>query len=271
MSLIRAAVLDLDDTVLRDDLTISPLTLDIFQLLHTSGFVFVIASGRTLMSMKPFTDRIGCASLCIACNGALIWDPATGDVLHRETFSAELGREIARFGNEFGCYAQTYSDNRFFYNKDCSYSRFYSSASILPGECVGNLEYFIREPRTKILMMADETKISHMLGAALVRFEGRAAVTCSKPYFLEFNPPNATKGIALEKSASILGLSVKDFAAFGDSLNDLSMLRIAGRSVAVANARPEVRSVCDEICLSNQEDGVARYLADTILEEVSTA
>ena len=101
MSLIRAAVLDLDDTVLRDDLTISPLTLDIFQRLHTSGFVFVIASGRTLMSMKPFTDRIGCASLCIACNGALIWDPATGDVLHRETFSAELGREIARFGNEF--------------------------------------------------------------------------------------------------------------------------------------------------------------------------
>ena len=154
MSLIRAAVLDLDDTVLRDDLTISPLTLDIFQRLHTSGFVFVIASGRTLMSMKPFTDSIGCASLCIACNGALIWDPATGDVLHRETFSAELGREIARFGNEFGCYAQTYSDNRFFYNKDCSYSRLYSSASMLPGECVGNLEYFIREPRTKILLMA---------------------------------------------------------------------------------------------------------------------
>jgi hypothetical protein len=69
----------------------------------------------------------------------------------------------------------------------------------------------------------------------------------------------------------MLGLSVKDFAAFGDSLNDLSMLRIAGRSVAVANARPEVRSVCDEICFSNQEDGVARYLADTVLEEVSTA
>ena len=268
---IRAAAIDLDDTVLRDDLTISPLTLDIFQRLHTSGFIFVAASGRTLMSMKPFTDRIGCVSLCIACNGALIWDPATGVVLHRETFSADLGREIARFGNEFGCYAQTYSDDRFYYNRVCRYSRLYSSASMLPGECVGDLEHYIREPRTKILMMADEVKIAHMMAAALERFEGRAAVTCSKPYFLEFNPPNATKGIALEKASAMLGLSLRDFAAFGDSLNDLPMLRVAGRSVAVANARPEVLSACDAVCLSNQKDGVARYLADIILEEVSPA
>ena len=67
----------------------------------------------------------------------------------------------------------------------------------------------------------------------------------------------------------MLGLSVKDFAAFGDSLNDLPMLQVAGRSVAVANARPEVRSVCDAVCLSNQEDGVARYLSDYFLKEVS--
>ena len=271
MSLIRAAAFDLDDTVLRDDLSISPLTLDIFRRLHKSGFKLVAASGRALMSMKPFTDRIGCVSLCIACNGALIWDPASGDVLHRETFSADLGRKIARFGNEFRCYAQTYSDDRIYYNRVCRYSRLYSSASMLPGECVGDLEHYIREPRTKILMMADKVKITHMMAAALERFEGRAAVTCSKPYFLEFNPPNATKGIALEKAAAMLGLSVKDFAAFGDSLNDLPMLRAAGLSVAVANSRPEIRSACDAVCLSNQEDGVARYLADIILEEVSPA
>ena len=269
MSLIRAAVFDLDDTVLRNDLTISPGALEIFRRLHASGFIFVAASGRTLMSMKPFTDRIGCVSLCIACNGALIWEPSSARVLHRETFSADLGREIARFGNEFGCYAQTYTDERFYFNKVCKYSRMYSSASMLPGECVGDLEQFIREPRTKILMMADEAKIAHMMAAALERFKGRLAVTSSKPYFLEFNPLNATKGIALEKTAAILGLSVKDFAAFGDSLNDLPMLQVAGRSVAVANARPEVRSVCDAVCLSNQEDGVARYLSDYFLKEVS--
>ena len=264
---LRAAAFDLDDTVLRDDLSISSRTLNTFRRLRDAGFVLVAASGRTLMSMKPFTDRIGCVSLCIACNGALIWDPSDCRVLHRETFSMELCHEIVRFGNEFRCYQQTYSDDRFFFNEVSEYSRRYAAVSMLPGECVGDLSSFIREPRSKILMMADEKVVSQMLVLARERFDGRASVTCSKPYFLEFNPPAATKGVALGKAAGMLGLSPENFVAFGDSLNDLAMLRAAGRSVAVANGRPEILAECDEICPSNQEDGVARYLAEHFLGE----
>ncbi len=143
MNCIRAAVFDLDDTVLHDDLSVSSRTLGVFHRLHSSGFILVAASGRTLMSMKPFSDQIGCVSLCIACNGGIIWDPLTVKVLHRETFSADIGREIAAIGNEFGCYAQTYTDVHFYFNYVCEYSRRYSEASMLSGECVGDLEDFI--------------------------------------------------------------------------------------------------------------------------------
>lgn len=266
MNSLKAAAFDLDDTLLRNDLSISPYTLNVFNHLYHSGFRFVAASGRTLMSMKPFTDLIGCISLCIACNGALIWNPADGSVLHRDTLSADLCHEIVRFGNEFGCYQQTYSDDRFFYNEKSEYSRRYSAASMLPGECVGDLLEFIREPRSKILMMSDEETIARMLLAARRHFEGRVSVTCSKPYFLEFNPPSATKGIALEKAARILGLAAKDFVAFGDSLNDIPMLKAAGYSVAVANSRQEVLSLCDAVCRSNEEDGVACWMMDHLLK-----
>ena len=265
MRQLKAAVFDLDDTLLHDDLSISAYTLDVFRRLHNTGFLFVAASGRTRLSMKPFVDQLEFVSLYICCNGAEIWDPSSGSYLHRELFTAGLGREIARFGNEYGCYAQTYSDDRFFFNEYSRYSEMYASSSKLPGEYVGDLAEFIREPRTKILMMAEEDKIARMLTDARIRFEGRASVTCSKPYFLEFNPLQATKGIALGKAAGILGLSTDDFAAFGDSLNDASMLQAAGRSVAVANARPEVIAICDDVCPSNQEDGVARYLAANVL------
>ena len=136
---------------------------------------------------------------------------------------------------------------------------------MLPGECVGDLTAFIREPRSKILMMAEEDTVARMLVLGRERFANRASVTCSKPYFLEFNPLKATKGIALEKTASLLGLAPENFAVFGDSLNDLPMLRIAGLSVAVANARPEVISSCDEVCASNNDDGVAGFLAQHFL------
>ena len=267
----KAVAFDLDDTLLRDDLSISGLTLEVFRKLHKNGLIFVAASGRTLMSMKPFTDRIGCVSLCIACNGAIMWNPADGKVLHRETFSVELCREIARFGNEFGCYAQTYSDDRFYFNEVSDYSRNYATSSMLPGECVGNLEEYICEPRSKILMMAEPEKISKMLGLARTRFAGCASVTCSKPYFLEFNPLNATKGIALTKAAEVLTLTPDSFIAFGDSLNDLPMLQTAGYSVAVSNSRPDVRSVCNAVCMSNQDDGVARFLVDIFLSKEAKA
>lgn len=268
---LKAVAFDLDDTVLHDDLTISGRTLKTLRRLHEAGIVLVAASGRTLMSMKPFTDQISCISLCIACNGALIWNPSDRSILHRETFSMELCHEIVKFGNEFHCYEQTYSDDRFYFNEVSEYSRRYAAVSMLPGECVGDLSVFIREPRSKILMMADEKLVSQMLVLARERFEGRASVTCSKPYFLEFNPPSATKGVALGKAAGMLGLSPENFVAFGDSLNDLPMLRAAGRSVAVANGRPDILAVCDDICPSNQEDGVARYLAEHFLGEEAQA
>lgn len=48
--------------------------------------------------------------------------------------------------------------------------------------------------------------------------------------------------------------------AFGDGYNDLSMLRLAGIGVAMANAAPEVRAEADFVTLSNDEDGIAHYL-----------
>ena len=40
------------------------------------------------------------------------------------------------------------------------------------------------------------------------------------------------------------------------------MMQAAGHSVIVANGREDVKPMCDEVCLSNQEDGVARYLEE---------
>ena len=46
----------------------------------------------------------------------------------------------------------------------------------------------------------------------------------------------------------------------GDMPNDLPMLRWAGRSFGVANAHPDVLDLVDEVCASNDEDGVAQVL-----------
>lgn len=42
--------------------------------------------------------------------------------------------------------------------------------------------------------------------------------------------------------------------------NDLPMLTWAGRSFGVANAHPDVLDMVDEVCASNEHDGVAQVL-----------
>ena len=113
-------------------------------------------------------------------------------------------------------------------------------------------------------MMDAPDMIASMREEATHLFEGRASVTTSKPTFLEFNPLNTSKGLALKWCADHLHFRLNETLAFGDSLNDLSMLHAAGRGIAVANARKDVLCEVDDVCLSNEEDGVAHYLLNHV-------
>jgi hydroxymethylpyrimidine pyrophosphatase-like HAD family hydrolase len=151
----RAAAFDLDDTLLRDDLSISPYTVDVFRRLNSRGFLLIPASGRSEKSLLPFVNRLGCIRLYIACNGAEIYGGSTRKCLRAVTFPASIALEIADFGVEYGCYAQTYAGDKFYFNQHSAWAERYAAASMLTGEYVGDLRSFIREPRSKILMMAD--------------------------------------------------------------------------------------------------------------------
>ena len=62
-----------------------------------------------------------------------------------------------------------------------------------------------------------------------------------------------------------IGIDLSDVIAFGDDINDLGMLKLAGTAVAVSNAIDEVKAVADHITESNEQDGVAQFLERTIL------
>ena len=258
----KAVAFDLDDTLLHDDLSVSQYTLNILHSLRKLGIYLIPSSGRAQMSMKPFLDILDCATFYISCNGAEIWDGKSHRLIRRELFSEETAKEIARFGNRHSCYSQTYDGDKFLFSEYSVWAKKYADTSMLTGEYVGNLEEYIHGPLYKILMMVDESKIASMLNEAQKQFAGKVSVTCSKPYFLEFNPLEATKGIAIRRVSDMLHIDTSDIIAFGDSLNDLSMLQTAGVSVVVSNGRNDVKPYCTAVCGSNNNDGVAHYLAD---------
>ena len=86
---------------------------------------------------------------------------------------------------------------------------------------------------------------------------GDVLITSSIPNNLEINAFGATKGEAILRLASHLGISEKQTMAIGDGENDFSMIQKAGIGVAMKNGSKELRGAADYITDTNDEDGVA--------------
>ena len=78
----------------------------------------------------------------------------------------------------------------------------------------------------------------------------------------------AQKGIALEKLAETLGVELNETMAIGDNLNDISMLKRVGTSVAMGNATSEVKAIADVVTGENTHDGVAEAIEKVLNNEL---
>ena len=76
----------------------------------------------------------------------------------------------------------------------------------------------------------------------------------------EVSAQGVDKGSAIRIICRHYGAELHDCVAFGDSMNDAQMLKIAGIGVAMGNAPDEVKVLAGRVCESLSEDGVAKEL-----------
>ncbi|KUK82308.1 MAG: putative hydrolase, partial [Pelotomaculum thermopropionicum] len=132
-------------------------------------------------------------------------------------------------------------------------------------EIVGDfLQFFDRDP-VKVLAIAEEPLLDRLHAELAPVYRGKVHIVKSKPHFLEFSHPFATKGRALEFLARRFGVPREAIMAVGDSFNDLEMLEYAGLGVAVANGREEVQKRADFVTGAAYGDGVVEALEKFVL------
>lgn len=260
---------DLDDTLLNGDGEISDYTLRVMNECKRRGIRVIPVSGRTHASMHGFVKQLDTGLPYIGGNGSEILS-ADHRLLEQYTLDVELGRELCRFMEGHGFYVQAYRDDAFFFSRECRASRQYKNSSGMRGVAVGDLAAFLDFRSPKLLAIHDADKIAAFLPVVQERFEGRVTITMSKPYFLEVEPLGVCKGNALKRLAEIMGDIVPERTlAFGDSLNDLSLLAFTPNSVAMGNARDELKQTAAYICRPNTEDGLARFVEEHVLAHMA--
>ena len=261
---IDTIVTDLDDTLLNGTAKLGAYTMEIIAEVKRRGIRFIPASGRAASSMRPFVEQLATSYPYIACNGAQILNPDHTEIFS-VMFTPQQARALVRYFDEKGFYSQCYKGDYFYYAQPCEANERYAAQTGMKGKAVGDLAAFIDFPTPKVLSLNDPEEVARLYPLIQADFP-EISFTISKPYFLEAEPMGVSKGAAVQKLGEILHFAPERTMVFGDSLNDISMFDYTENSVAIANAREEVKRAARYTTeLPNTQDGLAHFLAAHVL------
>lgn len=249
---------DLDGTLLRSDGACSERTRAALAAVEDAGVQVMLVTARPPRWLHGLADVVGGHGLALCCNGAFVYDVLSRKVLDEHCLPAMVVGEIAADlrtalpGIVFAV------ESRLGFRRERVYLDDYTT----PQDVVaGNLEELLDPLPGKVLVRCagvPAPELHHTVDGVV---GDRAVVSYSGATGLaEISAAGVTKAVALGRWCAAQGIGPADVMAFGDMPNDMPMLTWAGRSFGVANAHPEVLALVDEVCASNDEDGVAQVL-----------
>lgn len=280
---------DLDGTLLNPDSRLSLGTITLLNHAISRGALFSIATARTPATVGRLMRDVNLQVPLVVMTGAALWDKATGRYSEVQHFEPWQVNEIVKAytsvpeGGGFLYTLPTDADGSagkselmkiyhvgpindiergFMMERiDNPFKRFFvpeTGLSVLPERIDDAVLFFGMRPNA----VADEIigrlgQIRHINPMHYHDWYGDEITE------IEAFPEGATKAKAILRLKKLVG--AERVVVFGDNLNDLSMMRVADWSVAVANAVEAVKDAADEVIGSNRGDAVARY----VLEDMS--
>jgi hypothetical protein len=208
-------------------------------------------------SVRPYLEEAGIAEPVVCYQGAVVAEPESGRFLRHEPIPLGLAREVIAAVQKEGVHLNCYVDDQLYVARLTLEASAYASFQHLHVHEVGDLLEWLEEPPTKLVAVGEPRRLDGLEEAMKARFDRRAYISKSLPFFLEFASPEVTKASGLTFVAEHLGLSRERTVAFGDGENDVELLQWAGYGVAVANAHQRALAVADYVCPPVDEEGVA--------------
>lgn len=257
---------DFDGTLFRSDYTIDERTIQTVRQFVEQGGVFVISSGRPLQSILKIAKELGLKGLVCAFNGAVIADVETGQVLYQKSFSPTETASLCKTLEEEGLYMQIYELDRYYASERTAYLEKYESV-------VGDKAIVCDEPMPefvlqkgissiKVLTMVEPSNRNALMERLEEKLGDRSTVTSGAPYLIEMCVKGVTKGAAVEFLSKYYEIPIENMVAIGDSPNDLPMLRLVGKGIAVKNADETLKKEIFTYRYSNDENAVGKIIEE---------
>ena len=259
--------LDLDGTLLKDDKTISIKTKEIIKKARELGHIVMIATGRPFRSAEMYYRELDLDTPIVNFNGAFMHHPRNPSWgFYHEPLDVKVAKEIVEACRSFHFHniiAEVIDDVYFHYH-DEKLLDIFSFGN--PKITTGDLAEFLQESPTSMLIHTEEDQLSSIRDhLSAVHAEVIDHRSWAAPWHvIEIIKVGLNKAVGLKKASDYFGIPSERIIAFGDEDNDLEMLEFAGHGIAMGNGIDKVKNIANDITLSNEEDGVAQYLADLL-------
>lgn len=266
-------VIDIDGTLLTSKHRIPASVAPLVEEVQSRGIGVTLATGRPRLTLLPAFTELKLTLPYISSGGAFIFDPATQQVLYRCALRYEqvaLCVEQARAAQV--AIVSQMPDHLYYEGDVATWEELKAVANVDNAVVDGGRTSLTRVP--DVLFMCPQPLKMTLCGEpgtvstieqALRQREASLHLTYSGPPYLEITRSEASKGEAIKRLASCLGIVLERVIAIGDSSHDISMLEAVGTAVAMGNAGEEVKAVADLVAPSNDEDGVAWTLRELVL------
>jgi Cof subfamily protein (haloacid dehalogenase superfamily) len=273
---IRLIALDIDGTLIGEDLVVGPRTRAAIRAAMDRDVAVSLVTGRMVSSAMQFARDLGLTAPVVGYQGGLIRsmpvvDGRLGKLLRHSPLSAEVARDVIDWTRAHGLDPHVNHLERFILRDDDPKAEDYSIFMGHRAELVPDLVAAIQHPVTKVLAVGEPPLPNEMAPVARAVFAGRADVTISHPRFLEFVAPGVSKGRAVRYLARRLGVALGATLAVGDQWNDVEMLAEVGHGAAMPTAPDGVRAVARYEASPVADEGVATLIEELVLASPAAA
>lgn len=276
---IKILAFDVDDTLLNQDSVLSERNYQAITRAMQKGYHVVIATGRVLSAIPSDLLAVEGIRYAVTSNGARITDIKKNETMYTDFLAKEEVEKMISLLSDSTIMKEVFYNNKVYADRHClehlsqygvvnEWNVNYIKTTRVPVEnTMALIEQHIDSLENINLTFASLQKREQVLEKLRCTTELSLFPSppfCSTSDIIEIGGKTASKAQALKAFAEILGLGEDSIMAFGDSSNDIHMIKAAAVGVAMANAVPEAKTVADYITGSNAEDGVAMALEELL-------
>ncbi len=284
---IKLLALDLDGTVLDSRGQVPEANRDAIRAAEDAGVLVTIATGRRFRDARPVGIDLELNAPLITHNGALVKYAETLDSVAASILDLDTTREIVRVGKQHGGDALVSADphgkGSLLYDRisknNLPLQKYLQWSESLHGDeaaeaviHVSDLHDALADHEVIHISFSGGCRPMAELQELLAKELGDTVTILPTIYpaldftLIDILPPDASKGIGVEKLAILNGLTAENVMVIGDNFNDMEMLEFAGTPVVMGNADPSLLERPEfYTTLGNNESGVAAAIERFIL------